>query len=131
MRRGLVGVVAAAHFAFVAYVVGGGFLAWRWPRSLVAHLAAVGWAVAGLSRPVPCPLTALENDLRRRAGQPALLTGFMDHYVDGVFYPRGAASAVRAAAMTAVGASWAGLAVRQVGRRRARRPAAVVSRDER
>ena len=40
----LVTLVLALHFAYVAYVVVGGFLAWRWPRAIWPHLVACAWA---------------------------------------------------------------------------------------
>src|SRR5689334_18470490 len=31
------------HFMFLAYLVTGGFIAWRWPRTIWLHLAVVLW----------------------------------------------------------------------------------------
>jgi hypothetical protein len=36
-----------------------------------------------------CPLTPLENDLRRMAGQVGYPGGFIEHYVVPVIYPPG------------------------------------------
>ena len=36
-----------------------------------------------------CPLTLLENDLRRRAGEAGYRGGFIDHYLARVIYPPG------------------------------------------
>ena len=66
--RFLADAVVLLHAAFVAFVVLGGFLAWR-RRSLVwAHLPCAVWGVLLEYRGWICPLTPLENDLRRRAG---------------------------------------------------------------
>jgi len=32
--------VAGVHYAYLAYLLVGGFVAWRWPRTLVAHAIA-------------------------------------------------------------------------------------------
>jgi hypothetical protein len=106
--RVLAGVMAGLHFAFLGYVVAGGLLAWRWPRSLVLHLGVVAWGLAGLAVRVPCPLTDLQNALRRRAAQPALPSGFIDQYVEGVLYPARFTPLVRWLVAAAIIASWAG-----------------------
>lgn len=81
-------VVVAAHFAFLGYVIAGGFLAYRWPRAIWPHLAAVAWAVLIVAKPLlACPLTATENWARKRAGMASYTGGFIDRYVKGVFYP--------------------------------------------
>ncbi len=102
----LVIAVAALHAAFVAYVVFGGFLAVRRPAALVPHVLAVGWGLAGTLAPVVCPLTTLENALRRAAGWSVLPHGFVDHYVTGVVYPDRFAGAARVLAAAIVLASW-------------------------
>ena len=87
LYRLLADAVMLAHFGFLVFLALGGFLAWRHPRVLVLHIAAVGWAalsVAGMD----CPLTAWEDDLRRLAGEPGLPRGFIDTYLTGVVYPR-------------------------------------------
>lgn len=60
---------AVAHLIFILYVVCGGFLAWRWPRTIALHLAAVAWGFTGLLVGIDCPLTHLESWARVRAGQ--------------------------------------------------------------
>jgi Protein of Unknown function (DUF2784) len=79
--------VAVTHGAFVAFVALGGLLTPRRPRLAPYHLVAGAWGVAGLLVPLACPLTGLENWARRHAGRPALPTGFVDHYIEGVLYP--------------------------------------------
>lgn len=86
--RALVVVVAVTHLAFVAYVLGGGFLAARRPVLVVPHLVGVGWALAGFVTPVACPLTAVENALRRKAGEPMLKGGLRRPLPDGRGLPR-------------------------------------------
>jgi hypothetical protein len=100
--------VAAVHFGFLGYVAGGGFLAWRWPRAIGPHLAAVGWGLAGLATPVACPLTGLQDVLRRWAGQPPLHGGFVDQYIEGVLYPERFTPLVRAVLVAVIVISWFG-----------------------
>jgi hypothetical protein len=85
--RVLVTVILSVHFAYLAYVVLGGFLAWRWPRAFWPHLVAAAWGLAVVGIPLACPLTTAEDWARRRAGQAGLTQGFIDRYIEGVLYP--------------------------------------------
>ena len=96
------------HFAFLAYVVAGGFLAWRWPRAIWPHLTAAGWGLSTLVFHFHCPLTWLEDWARRKAGGPGLTNGFIDTYLTGVVYPERYTDLLRVLAATAVAVSWAG-----------------------
>ena len=51
----------AAHFAFLGYLIGGGFLAWRWPVTIWVHALIVGWTAIILTGVVECPLTTIER----------------------------------------------------------------------
>ncbi|MFC9997431.1 DUF2784 domain-containing protein [Nocardia sp. NPDC127526] len=116
--RLLADLTAGVHFAFVAYVVVGGFLAWRWPRTIWLHLVAFGWGFGTVLIGYDCPLTHVENWARRKAGQAGLPpSGFIDHYLTGVIYPENALGLVRALVVVAVLVSWVGFAV--LSRRRA------------
>jgi hypothetical protein len=82
-------LIVATHAAFVLFVVLGGFLAWRWRRLVWLHLPALAWGVwIELSGGI-CPLTPLENVLRRQAGEIGYSGGFVEHYVAPVLYPPG------------------------------------------
>lgn len=85
--RILTTVVLALHFGYLAYVVAGGFLAWRWPRTIWTHLLAAGWGLAVVGIPLQCPLTWVEDWSRRQAGEAGLTAGFIDRYLEGVIYP--------------------------------------------
>lgn len=61
----------AAHFLVIAYIALGGFAAWWRPRLAWPHLALCAWALVQLTGLVECPLTALENWGRARAGSGA------------------------------------------------------------
>ena len=102
--------VAGVHYAYLAYLVGGGFLAWRWPRTIVPHGLAAAWGVAVVAAHWPCPLTAAQNALRSRGGQPRLSDTFINSYIRGTFYPAAHETEARAVAAGVVLASWVGYA---------------------
>ena len=62
--------VMAVHFAFLAYVVCGGFLAWRWPRMFWPHLAAAAYGLGTVV--VGCVFIGLNllSDILYRALDP-------------------------------------------------------------
>jgi hypothetical protein len=102
--------VMLLHFGFLAYVAGGGFLAWRWRRTIALHVAAVAWGTASVLAGLPCPLTALEATFRDRAGAPPLVPGgFIDHYLEGVVFPERYTPVVLVAVAGLVLTSWSGL----------------------
>ena len=82
-------LVVVLHCLFVLFVVAGGFLAWRWPRLVWLHLPAVAWAAWIELAGWVCPLTPLENRLRRLAGEGEYRGGFVEHYVLPALYPSG------------------------------------------
>src|SRR5439155_18021864 len=84
--------VVVIHFAYLAFIPVGGFLAWRWPRVRPFHLAACAVAAVSITVGFDCPLTAWERWLRRRGGQQAYHGGFIDHYLTGKLYPHGYAT---------------------------------------
>ena len=81
--------VVAMHVAFVLFACLGGLLAWRRPRWAFVHLPAAMWAAWVEVTATICPLTPLENALRRRAGEAGYPGGFVEHYVFGLLYPEG------------------------------------------
>jgi Protein of Unknown function (DUF2784) len=97
LYRLLAGLVVAVHLAFVLFVVAGGILAWRWRRLAWAHLPAVAWGVwIELSGGI-CPLTPLENELRRLGGETAYSGDFVGHYLLPLLYPEGLSRGIQAA----------------------------------
>jgi uncharacterized protein DUF2784 len=98
--------IIAVHYAYLGYVLVGGFLAIRWPRTIAVHVLAVTWAVVIVTTKVPCPLTALQNQFRENAGGQPLSGSFIDLYVRGTFYPAGQQSAAQASLAVVVLASW-------------------------
>ena len=87
--RLLADVVVILHVGFVAFVVLGGFLLRRWPRLVYAHVPVAVWGVLIEFAGWVCPLTPLENSLRRRGGEAGYEGGFIDNYVMPVLYPIG------------------------------------------
>ena len=82
-------LVVAAHLLFVVFVIGGGFLVWRWRNLAWAHAPAAVWGALIELAGWICPLTPLENALRQRAGDAGYAGGFVEHYVIPVVYPAG------------------------------------------
>ncbi|GAA4922249.1 DUF2784 domain-containing protein [Nonomuraea thailandensis] len=89
MYRLLADAAMVVHFSFLVYMAVGGFLAWRWRRTIWAHLAVAAWGVLSVVTGVECPLTLAEDWARQGAGQEGLpASGFIDHYIEGVIYPQ-------------------------------------------
>ena len=81
--------VLIVHFAFVAFVVLGGFLLLRWPALVWIHLPAVAWAAIVELKGWVCPLTPLEVALRQAAGDAGYSGDFLEHYIVALLYPEG------------------------------------------
>ena len=106
--RGLADLVVGVHYAYMAYLVVGGFLAWRWRRTIWLHVAAAVWAMLIIVTKVPCPLTALQNHFRENAGQRPLSASFIDTYIRGTFYPADQQTLARIVIAVVVVSSWIG-----------------------
>ena len=81
--------VLITHFAFVLFVVLGGFLVLRWPRLAWVHLPVALYGAIIEFLGFICPLTPLENSLRQRGGEAGYSGGFIDHYITATIYPSG------------------------------------------
>ena len=79
----MIAAVAVLHFAFILFVAFGGLLVMRWRNVALLHLPAVLWGVLIELFQWTCPLTAVENSLRRHAYSE----GFIEHYLFRVIYP--------------------------------------------
>jgi hypothetical protein len=93
--RSLADLVVVAHLAFVAFAVLGGLAALKWPRVAWFHLPAVAWAALIEYAGWICPLTPLENALRRAGGQAGYAGGFVERYLVPVLYPADLTRAVQ------------------------------------
>lgn len=89
LYRTLADLVVLLHAGFVLFVVLGGLCVLRWPRAAWFHLPAALWGAGIELLGAICPLTPLENDLRRLGGEAGYTGGFVEHYVLPVLYPDG------------------------------------------
>lgn len=87
MYRLLADVVVGVHFVFVLFVVLGGLLVLRWPGVAYLHIPAAVYGAAIEFAGWICPLTPLEQWLRRQAGEAAYSGGFIEHYILPLLYP--------------------------------------------
>jgi len=77
------------HFGFIIFVVLGGLLVLRWPWVGLLHSPAAAWgAWIEISHGL-CPLTTLEQSLRRAANTPNYEGGFIANYIVPMVYPPG------------------------------------------
>lgn len=87
--RAAADLVVIAHLAFIAFVVAGGVLV-RWRRWVaLVHLPCAVYGAAIELVGWICPLTPLENHLRRLGGERGYAGGFVEHYLVPMVYPRG------------------------------------------
>lgn len=100
-------LTVGAHFAYLAYLPSGGFLALRWRRSIWFHVPAVLWGAAVVLLGLPCPLTSVESWARAHAAMdPLPVGGFVERYVAGAFYPSNRTSTAQTMAFLAAVTSW-------------------------
>lgn len=95
--RLLADLVVLVHLAFTVFVVLGGLLVLRWRRVAWLHLPAAAWGAGIEFADLVCPLTPLENSLRRRGGLEGYGGGFVERYLLGVLYPEGLTREVQVA----------------------------------
>ena len=77
------------HLIFIIFVITGGFLVLKWPRMLYLHIPAAIWGALIEFQGWICPLTPLEQHLRRAGGQSVYRGGFVEHYAEPIVYPAG------------------------------------------
>ncbi len=85
--RLLADAVVALHLAYIVFVVGGAVVVLKWRWVAWPHLLAVVWGAYVEFSGTVCPLTPLEQSLRRRAGQAGYGGSFIDNYLIPVMYP--------------------------------------------
>jgi len=82
-------LVVLLHASFVLFVLLGGLAVLRWRRLAWFHLPAALWgAIIELGGWI-CPLTHLENHLRRMGGGPGYGGTFIERYLEPLLYPLG------------------------------------------
>lgn len=89
IERILADGVVMLHLGFILFASCGGLLSLRWKRAAWLHLPAVLWAAAIEFRRGICPLTPLEQGLRRAAGEAGYGGSFIEHYLVPIIYPAG------------------------------------------
>jgi hypothetical protein len=87
--RLLADLVVLLHLGFIAFAALGGLLALRWRWMPWLHLPAALWGGFVEASGRVCPLTPLENALRRAAGEAGYGGGFIEHYALPLVYPEG------------------------------------------
>jgi hypothetical protein len=112
MWRWLADGVVGLHYGYLAYLLGGGFLAWRFHRTIALHVLAAVWAALIVVTKVPCPLTALQNTLREQGGQRPLSDSFINLYVRGELFPNDMIGVAQLVVGVVVLTSWVGFALR-------------------
>lgn len=85
--RLLANLTVLLHALTIAFIVLGGFLAWRWRAVAWVHVPFAVWGVLIEYRGWVCPLTPLENHFRARAGVAGYSGGFVEHYLVPLIYP--------------------------------------------
>jgi hypothetical protein len=88
LYRLLADVVLLLHLAFVLFALLGGLLVLRYRSVLWLHLPALGWAGIVEWADWICPLTPLENALRRLGGEAGYAGDFIEHLVSMILYPQ-------------------------------------------
>ncbi|SRR6266545_2362392 len=81
IHRLLARLVLLSHIAYVAFVIFGSLLVFRWPGIAYLHLAAVAWAFATLAFDLGCSLTPWEKAAWRRGGIEPYPEGFLQHHI--------------------------------------------------
>ena len=85
----LADLVVLIHLLFVLFAVLGALLVIWWRKVLWLHLPAAVWAAWIEFSGKICPLTPLENWLRRRGGGSGYAGDFVGHYLMPILYPAG------------------------------------------
>jgi hypothetical protein len=82
-------ILVVLHLGFIVFVVLGGFAGLKWHFLVYLHLPAAAWGAIIVLKGWICPLTPLEQYLRRAGGQAGYSGGFIDHYLMPIIYPIG------------------------------------------
>ena len=83
----LADLLVIVHLLFIIFVLLGGLLLMLRGFLIFVHLPAVIWAALISFNSWICPLTPLENYLRRAAGTAGYEQGFVEYYLIPIIYP--------------------------------------------
>ncbi|HXU45166.1 MAG TPA: DUF2784 domain-containing protein [Thermoanaerobaculia bacterium] len=87
--RFLADALVVFHTAFVLSVAFGGLVVLRYPRAIWVHVPVALWGATIELTGWICPLTTLENHLRRLGGEAGYTGGFIAHHLTPILYPAG------------------------------------------
>lgn len=104
----LANATALVHLLSLLYIGLGGFLGWRWPRTLLVHVFFAAWGFIVILASVPCPLTVVQDHLRHVQGLPSMPGGFNEYYIYGEIIPRSWLAVVAVGAIVVLVISYAG-----------------------
>lgn len=79
--------VLIVHLTFLLFVVFGGILLFKWPWVAFIHVPVAVWGASIEFFGWMCPLTPLEQNLRRASGAAGFSGGFIEHYLIPIIYP--------------------------------------------
>ena len=82
-------ILVLLHLGFILFVVLGCFLVLRWNKVAYLHIPCAIWGIAIEFTGWICPLTPLEQHLRKLAGEAGYTGGFIAHYITPLVYPEG------------------------------------------
>ncbi|MCX7982697.1 MAG: DUF2784 domain-containing protein [Syntrophales bacterium] len=88
-------LVILVHFFFILFVILGGLLVIRSPKMAIIHAPAAFWGAYIEYSGGICPLTPLENYLRRLAGVKTYEGDFIVQYLQFIIYPEHLTSEVQ------------------------------------
>jgi len=83
----LADITVILHLVFILFVILGGLLALKWRRMAWVHIPAAIWGALIEFMGWICPLTPLENQLRRLAGESGYTGDFIGQYLLPLIYP--------------------------------------------
>jgi hypothetical protein len=98
----LADAVLVLHGSFILWVMFGAAVVWFRPGLAWLHLPALAWGVGIEFSGAICPLTPIEQQLRRAAGQAGYEGGFIEHYLTAAIYPAGLTHGVQIVIGTAL-----------------------------
>lgn len=105
----LADVTMVLHFTALLYIGLGGFLAWRWPKTIFLHVFFALWGIAINVLPIVCPWTALEDYFRGQQGLGPLPGGFNEYYIYDHLIPRSLLPVVAVVAVVVLVVSYVGV----------------------
>ena len=108
----LADVTVGVHFAALLYIGLGGFLAWRWPRSIFVHLVFSACRVAVNVFAAAVPVHRGGGLFPGQQGLGPLPGGFNEYYIYDELIPRSLLPVVAVGAIVALVVSYVGVWVR-------------------